>query len=71
MEKREIIQIVFLIIMFISSLIILAAIITIHRYADLLNNPLGYNLEQFKLQACSCVDNFGNIINIEAINKTR
>lgn len=67
---EQIRQIAFLILILIAIIALVAATITIHRYAEILTNPLGYNLAQFKLQSCSCVDNFGKFVEIVATNKT-
>lgn len=63
-------QIVFLILILIAIIALVAATITVHRYAEILTNPLGYNLAQFKLQSCTCIDNFGKFVDIVATNKT-
>lgn len=59
--RGEKIQIIFLILLCIAVAVLVFAVIEIIKYKNLLQNPLGYNLDKFNLQSCTCVDNSGNI----------
>lgn len=69
-SRRDVIQIIFLIVMFIAALSIFSAVLTIHKYSTMLKDPMAYNMEYFKLQSCSCIDNFGNVLSITPMNRT-
>jgi hypothetical protein len=43
---------------------LVAAIITIRRYGAMLKNPLGYNLAQFKIASCTCLDSLGKTFQV-------
>jgi hypothetical protein len=59
--KGEKIQIIFLILLCIAVAVLIFAVIEIIKYKNMLQNPLGYNLDKFNLKSCSCLDNSGNI----------
>lgn len=66
-RKNFIIQIIFLILMAsaISGLII--SIGTIWKYKEMLMNPVGYNIDKFGLQYCTCYDNTMKIVPIKGL----
>jgi len=66
-KHRMAIQIVFLIVLILAISALVGAIVTIHRYADMLMNPVGYNLARFNISSCSCIDDFGKSVQINAI----
>jgi hypothetical protein len=67
-KHRMIIQVAFLIILILAISALVGAIVTIHRYADVLTNPVGYNLAQFNISTCTCMDDFGKLVQINAID---
>lgn len=70
-EKRSnIIQTVFLVFLIIAIAVMIGAIITVHNYADMLKNPLGYNLAKFGIESCSYLNNNGEMVVIQAINSS-
>lgn len=68
--RSEKMQIVFLILMCLAIAALIVAVMTILKYKEMLSNPLGYNLEKFHLQSCSCLDDSGSSIFITPINKS-
>ena len=72
MEKRGgTTQIIFLFLMLaaISGLII--AVGTIYKYRDMLGNPIGYSMDKFGLEYCSCQNTNGEFVNINAIGNNQ
>jgi hypothetical protein len=69
-RKINVQQIIFLILTIIAIGALIFATITIIKYGAMLKNPLGYNLAQFKINSCSCIDNLGRFVNIFSINST-
>jgi hypothetical protein len=65
-----IIHIIFLIVLIIAVGAMISAIITIHNYADMLKNPIGYNLAYFKVPYCSYINDNGQQVMINAINRS-
>jgi hypothetical protein len=53
-NKSTVIQIIFLILLLAAISGLFIATITIYKYKDMLSNPLGYNLEKFKIDSCNC-----------------
>lgn len=64
------VQIVFLVLVAIAIGCMISAIITIHNYADMLRNPVGYNLGKFGIESCSYINNAGELVVIPAINSS-
>ena len=64
--RAEIIQIVFLILLFVAVAALIICIVEIIKYRDMLQNPLGYNMNKFNLVSCTCTDKQGNFVNIES-----
>lgn len=58
--RGEKIQIIFLILLFLAVAVMIFAVIEIIKYKNMLQNPLGYNLEKFNLDSCKCTDKQGN-----------
>ena len=67
-KSRQIIQIVFLILLAIALAAIIGTTITIIRYGKMLQNPVGYNIEKFGINYCTCYDNQSRIIPIKSIH---
>lgn len=67
-KKRQITQIVFLILMLAAIVGLFGSIITINKYADMLQNPMGYNMEKFGLKYCTCYDAQKRIVPIEGLS---
>lgn len=61
-KKSQIIQVVFLILLLAAVIGLFSAVVTIQKYADMLKNPLEYNIEQLKLKSCTCENLDGKII---------
>lgn len=69
-KKRDIIQITFLFLLIVAIAVLIGAIATIINYADMLQNPLGYNLAHFNIPSCSYFNDKGEMVVINAINQT-
>lgn len=69
-KKRQAIQIVFLVVLIIAIAVLLFTVITIIRYKDMLQNPLGYSFEKFGIDYCYCKDVHGGNVIIPSINTT-
>lgn len=65
-KKSAVIQIIFLILLALAIGCMISAIITIKNYADMLQNPLGYNMEKFDLAYCTCYDTYNRIVPIQS-----
>jgi hypothetical protein len=63
-HKGVVMQTIFLILLMFAVAGLVAALITVHRYADMLTNPVGYNMEKFGLMYCSCYNTNGEIVPI-------
>jgi hypothetical protein len=68
-KRGGVAQIIFLILMLLAVFGLIFAIGTIYKYRDMLQNPLGYNLEKFNLQSCNCFDMQGSLVFIPSINQ--
>jgi len=70
-EKNEtlknVMSIVFLILLMVAIAVLMNAVITIYRYHDMLINPIGYSMKEFDLNSCSCIDNQGKFVEIKSI----
>lgn len=55
-RRKQIIQVIYLILLMSAIIGLFNAVITINKYKDLLQNPLGYNLDRFGLKYCTCYD---------------
>lgn len=55
-KLRLLLNISFQIILLVAICAIIFTTITIYKYRDMLNNPMGYNMEQFGLSYCTCYD---------------
>lgn len=67
MISKEAIQISFLVILLIAVGALISATVTIYKYKDMLANPVGYNMKQFGLEFCSCQNNKGQFVQINAV----
>lgn len=65
--RKEVIQIVFLIVLIIAVGALIFTTVTIIKYSDMLSNPIGYNLAKFGIDSCSYYDSGGNLVIIDAI----
>lgn len=65
---KSIMQIIFLILLMIAIGALINTTITIYRYRDMLQNPVGYNIEKFGLQYCTCYDTENKIVPIQGPN---
>lgn len=65
-KRRQVIQIVFLIVIIIALSVMVSAIVTIHKYGKLLANPVGYNMKRFDLAYCTCYDSQYRIVPIKS-----
>ncbi len=54
MDRKEKIQIAFLIIMLGAVFGLIFCGIKIVKYHDMLTNPLGYSLDHFNIESCTC-----------------
>jgi hypothetical protein len=77
MEDKQIVnkgeavrQTIFLILILILIVTLIVAVIRISKYADMLSNPLGYNLKQFNIDYCTCFYNNGEPVVIRSTNST-
>ena len=66
-KKYSWLQFIFLILMIICIGVLIKTIITITQYAEMLKNPVGYNLEHFGIKYCTCYDDHARLIPIEAL----
>jgi hypothetical protein len=67
-NKSTIIQIAFLIILLIAIMALINATITIYKYKDMLSNPIGYNLDKFNLNYCTCYNDEGSEVLIKSLS---
>lgn len=65
-KKSAVIQIIFLILLALAIGCMISAIITVKNYAEILKNPLGYNMEKFDLAYCTCYDTNNRIVPIQS-----
>jgi hypothetical protein len=71
LEKRgQKMQIIFLILTLLAIVALIIAIVTVHKYGQMLKNPLGYNLKQFGFDSCQCFKDYGRPVEIDAIGFT-
>lgn len=54
MDRKEKIQIAFLIIMLMAVAALIFCGVKIVKYHDMLTNPLGYSLDHFNISSCTC-----------------
>jgi hypothetical protein len=66
-SRGQIIQIVFLALLFISLCTIIWVTGTIYKYHDMLLNPIGYNLAHWNISSCTYFQNGQTIL----INATK
>lgn len=69
-NKANCAQIIFLIILVFAVAGLFSAVIGIYRYHDMLSNPVGYNMEQFGLNYCTCYDSQMRIVPIKGLSYT-
>lgn len=67
-SKWPIIQIIFLILMLGCLIGLIVAIVTIYKYKDMIENPVGANLDNFGLKYCTCYDYENRIVPIHAVS---
>jgi hypothetical protein len=67
-KRRQVIQITFLFLIIIALAVMVGITITIVKYGKMLQNPVGYNLERFGINYCTCYDQENRIIPIKSIN---
>lgn len=70
--KLKIKDAIFLILLLGAIIGLFSAIITIRQYGVMLSNPLGYSMEKWGYNTCTCYDMEGKVIPIKSIkyNKT-
>ena len=66
-SHREVVSIIFLILLLCAIGALISATITVYKYKDMLANPIGYNMDRFGLNQCSCLDSYGKTVLISAI----
>lgn len=66
LTKQQKIQIAFIIAIFIAIFCLVFTTITIIKYAKMLQNPVGYNMEKFGLAYCTCYDTQKRIVPIQS-----
>lgn len=67
-KRRQKIQMIFMLLMLVAIVSLIVCIYTIYHYADLLKNPVGYNMERFGLNYCTCYDLKNKIVPIKSIH---
>lgn len=70
-KRSEVIQIVFLVLIFLAICSLIFATVTIVRFKNQIMRPLQYNLERFDVDSCMCQKNDGSQFFVEALNKKR
>lgn len=65
-KRGSVIQIIFLILLTAAIAALIASIITIYDYRDMLQNPIGYSMQKFGLEYCSCQNTEGSFVSINA-----
>ena len=65
-NKANITQIIFLIILVIAIGSLVYASVTIVKYHEMISNPLGYNLEKFGMDSCTCFKSTGEQVLIKS-----
>lgn len=67
-DRKSIIQVIFLILLTAAIASMITAIVTIIKYKEMLSNPLGYNMDKFNLNSCTCRDTSDRSIVINSIS---
>lgn len=68
-DTKDKIQIAFLGIMLLCAFGLIFVGIKIVKYHDMLSNPLGYNLDKFGINSCTCINNEGQSFKVNSISK--
>lgn len=68
MNRKEKIQITFLIIMLMAVAALIFCGIKIVKYHDMLTNPLGYSLDYFDISSCTCYRSDGQSFIVDSIS---
>ena|SRR3989304_5745172 len=66
--RQEVIHIIFIILMIIAIGVLINTTIVILKYREMLQNPVGYNLDKFGINYCTCYDNSFKIIPIKGLS---
>jgi hypothetical protein len=67
-KKTDYKQIIFLILLVVAICALLFSGISIVRYSDMLKNPIGYNLKEFNIKTCTCINSEDKTVIIDAVN---
>ena len=70
-KKSQAIQIIFLILLLFAIGSLVSATITIYKYKEMLQNPMGYNMNRFGLEYCSCQNTNKEYVQINAVGNNR
>ena len=66
-KKTDYKQIIFLVLLVVAICSLIFCGISIVRYADMLKNPIGYNLKEFEIKTCTCIDKEDKTVKIDAV----
>ena len=68
-KRKQVIHIIFLLLMLVAVSGLIIATVKIVQYHDMLSNPLGYSLKQLGVDSCTCLKDNKPFF-VEALNYT-